>query len=234
MTSPSNDHPSLADVFADDPVSSSLARLIRDLAPGQRLPSERELAVQLDVSRTALRDRLGVLEGLGVLRRLKGSGTFVEVLKPDSLTLALNLAISSSHLPMQSLESVRIALERQAAYEAAQHADPVLVAYMQRAVDTMVESDVEADVLDADRTFHQALLRAAQNPALTFFAAALSDVVSQDVADRSARLDSARLATPTKALMVEHHRRIHDAIVQGDPERAMSAVDMHFTALPAS
>jgi DNA-binding FadR family transcriptional regulator len=64
------------------------------------------------------------------VRRRTGSGTYVDELRPDSLALALNLGISSSHLSLSSLESVRIALERQAAKEASRPADPVLIAYM--------------------------------------------------------------------------------------------------------
>lgn len=226
--------PSLADVFADDPVSAALARLISALSPGDRLPAERDLATQLDVSRTALRDRLGVLEGLGVLRRRTGSGTFVEQLKPDALAVALNLAIGSSHLPLSSLESVRIALERQAAGEAAIRSDPVLIAYMRRAVDTMESTTSRAEVIEADRAFHQSLLRAAGNPALTFFADALSSVLTEDLQDRSDRLGAAVSAAPSQALMVAHHAAIHEAIEGGDPRRARDAVDEHFNALPAS
>ncbi|NWL34243.1 FadR family transcriptional regulator [Paenarthrobacter nitroguajacolicus] len=225
---------SLASVFANDPVSEALARLIRELRPGDRLPSERDLALELGVSRTALRDRLGVLEGLGILRRRTGSGTFVETLNPDALALALNLAIASSHLPVSALESVRIALERQAGREAATSSDPVLVAYMQRAINTMASTDVRADVMDADLAFHQSLLRAAGNPALSFFAEALSDVFAQDLAYRSARLNSTRLTDSVQTLLVEHHQRIHDAIVAGDPSAAMQAIDDHFDALRIS
>jgi GntR family transcriptional repressor for pyruvate dehydrogenase complex len=224
----------LADLFASDPVTASLAEIIRDLQLGDRLPSERDLAIELNVSRTALRDRLGILEGLGVLRRRTGSGTFVETLKPDALALALNLAIASSQLPLNALHSVRIALERQAAYEAAVHADPVLVAYMRRAVDTMGNTTVRSDVLEADRAFHQSLLRAAGNPALTFFADALADVLGRDVALRSSQLDRATLSSSAQALMVHHHQQIHEAVLSGDKDRAMRTIDAHFDALPSS
>jgi len=226
-----NDAGALSELFADDPVSASLARLIQQMRPGERLPSERDLAVQLDVSRTALRDRLGMLEGLGVLRRRAGAGTYVETLRPDALSVALNLAISSSHLPLESLESVRIALERQAAAEAARRADPVLIAYMKRAIDTMAATEQRADVLAADRAFHQSLLRAAGNPSLTFFADALSSVLTQDLAERSERLRAEPLSTSRQALLVDHHTRIYDAIMAGDPEAAMRAVDGHFDAI---
>jgi DNA-binding FadR family transcriptional regulator len=222
---------SLAQVFAEDPVSAALAKLVRSLTPGDRLPAERDLAAQLNVSRTALRDRLGVLEGLGMLRRRTGSGTYVETLKPDTLALALNLAISSSHLPLSYLESVRIGLERQAAHEAAKRADPVLIAYMRRAIDTMATTDDHSQILAADRTFHQALLRAAGNPALTFFADALADVLAQDLEDRSGRFD-AHVSAVSKQVLVDRHLAIHDAVTSGDSALAMQSVDDHFDTLP--
>lgn len=231
MTTDEATQESLAQVFAEDPVSAALAKLVRGLSPGDRLPPERDLAAQLNISRTALRDRLGVLEGLGMLRRRTGSGTYVEALKPDALALALNLAISSSHLPISHLESVRIALERQAAQEAAQRADPVLIAYMRRAVDTMAATDDRDEILAADRTFHQSLLRAAGNPALTFFADALSDVLAQDLEDRSERFDACG-SDVSKQVLVDRHLAIHDAITSGNAAEAMRSVDDHFNALP--
>lgn len=230
MTTENDAGSSLSELFADDPLSVALAELIQGIQPGDRLPSERDLAVRLDVSRTALRDRLGMLEGLGVLRRRTGAGTFVETLRPDALAFALNLAISSSHLPLASLESVRIALERQAAAEAARRADPVLIAYMKRAIDTMAATELSEDVLVADRAFHQSLLRAAGNPSLTFFAEALSSVLTKDLAERSERLIQ-ELSTSRQALLVDHHTRIYDAVVAGDPDAAMRAVDEHFDAI---
>lgn len=215
-------------VFADDPVSSRLAQIIHELEPGQRLPSERSLSEQLHVSRNALRDRIGVLEGLGVLSRRGGSGTFVESLKSDSLAFALNLAISSSHLPRESLESVRIALERQAAAEASEVADPVLIAYMKSAVNSMIKTDDPEEILHADRAFHQSLLRAAGNPGLIFFADALATVLTRGMKDRSDR----SVATVPKSVLIERHEAIYEAIVAGDEVRAMAAVDEHFTALP--
>jgi DNA-binding FadR family transcriptional regulator len=231
MTTNEATHESMAQVFADDPTSSALAKLVRDLAPGDRLPPERDLAAQLRVSRSALRDRLGVLEGLGMLRRRTGSGTYVETLKPDSLAFALNLAISSSHLPISHLESVRVALERQAAREAAQRADPVLIAYMHRAVDAMAATDEMPEILAADQTFHQALLRAAGNPALTFFADALTDVLAQDL-ERRSELYDACVSELSKQVLVDRHRAIHEAITSRNPEAAMQAVDDHFNTLP--
>lgn len=84
-----------ADKLGSDRVSAALADIIHELGPGARLPSERELTTRVGVSRTALRDRLQVLESLGVIIRRQGSGTYIRPLNPAGLTMALNLGTSS-------------------------------------------------------------------------------------------------------------------------------------------
>ncbi|WP_284990303.1 FCD domain-containing protein [Arthrobacter sp. efr-133-TYG-120] len=215
----------------EDPLVAALSEIVKSLKPGDKLPTERELTKQLDVGRTALRDRLGVLEGLGILERRPGSGTYVQEFNPGSVSMALNLGISSAQIPLAALESVRIALERQAAIEAAISADPVLVAYMQRALDQMAVAQDEQSRDEADRQFHQALLRSASNPALTFFADAIAGVLTQDVKTRSSQVRAADAAVSSAEFFVNAHREIHAAILARDPDRAMAAVNHHFVRL---
>jgi GntR family transcriptional regulator, transcriptional repressor for pyruvate dehydrogenase complex len=217
--------------FSQDPVVLVLARLLRGMNPGDKLPTERELAVKLDVSRSALRDRLSILEGLGVLQRRAGSGTYVQDFDSTTVAAALNLGISSTRLPVDGLESVRIALERQAAIEAAHSSDPVLVAYMQRALRDLRRAETVEQRVLADRSFHQALLRAASNPALTFFADAIDGVLNENL---SSRFEQAQHLTPPLGSeeFFDAHRRIHDAIVDEDAKAAAQAVDEHFMKLP--
>lgn len=217
-----------SDRHAEDPVSAAVSGLIRQLEPGDRLPGERELAAQLNVSRTALRDRLSQLEGLGVLERRTGSGTYVRELESANLTMALDLAVSVSRLSLDSLHSVRVALERQAACEAARRAEPVPTAYMQEAIRTMEGSARSSEIFKADFAFHRALFNAAGNPALSFFADALRGVLRDDLAKRRRRMQ--RLPDDQE-VMVEVHTRVYDAIRSGDEIEAMRAIDHHFDVI---
>ncbi|MEV4178619.1 FCD domain-containing protein [Nonomuraea sp. NPDC049709] len=210
-----------------DALSDALSGLIRELGEGARLPPERELAERLGVSRTALRDRLRLLEGFGVLSRRQGSGTYVQRLAPHGLEFALDLALSASHLSIESLHSVRVALERQAAREAARKGDPVAIAHVGKALADMEAAATADDIDRADFAFHQALLHATGNAALTFFADAMTGVLFRAVRQRRDRLKN---HPRDKEVSVAAHRPLYEALLARDEDAAGRASDDHFRA----
>lgn len=218
----------LSRAISEDPVSERLSEIIRQVGLNGKIPSERDLTKLLQVSRTAIRDRLQTLMSVGVLQRVPGSGTYVRQLSPVGLGFSISLGLSLSQMSLESLTSVRQALERQAAIEAVTDADPVLVAYMGEALRTIKragDGDEVDEVDEADFGFHVTLLRAARNPALSFFAEALADVLRE--AQHHGRAEMRRLPGD-RDTMVDIHRVIYDAVLAGDPVRAAAAVDYHF------
>ena len=209
--------------FFDDPLTGALAQQVLAMKPGQRLPSEREQAQELGVSRTALRDRLGRLESMGVLERRTGAGTFVRGLRPESVSESLLLGLVASKMTVSSLRSVRFALERQAAYEASKRVDHVEVAQMAVAVDRMDSSEDTSELYEADLAFHNALFAASGSPALIFFADVLHGVLSRT-------LQHLALADDRERMRVLH-RAILEAVAARDTEASMLAIDDHFVWL---
>lgn len=208
--------------FFEDPLMSALARQVLAMNPGEKLPSEREQAMELGVSRTALRDRLGRLESMGVLERRTGAGTFVRGLRPETVSESLLLGLVASKMTLASLRSVRFALERQAAYEAAQKVDHVSVAHMAVALDRMDASDDSNELHEADVAFHEALFTASGSPALIFFADVLHGVLAPHQ-KLSLAADRVRMRSV--------HRNIAQAVAAHTPREAMRAVDEHFAWL---
>ncbi len=139
-----------------------------ELRVGDQLPAERELARQLDVSRSAVREAVRTLQAQGVLRSAVGAGaaggTTVTALPARALERFLRLHVALANFPLNDVIEARIALERLSARLAARNAKPRHIEAMHHAVLVMSTPSVERSVFnDADTAFHVAIAEAAGN-----------------------------------------------------------------------
>jgi GntR family transcriptional repressor for pyruvate dehydrogenase complex len=190
------------------------------LAVGERLPSEAELALRLNVGRSSVREAIRTLETLGVVEVRRGRGTYV-VMDPGEMEPLPWLTAHSADL-LELLE-VREAVETKAAYLAALRGrDEELIARLmqteaefERAVNT--GESVKLDILDL--SFHNLIFQLSGNPYLLQvfrFANAAS-------VDRRASF-----AIPGRAAQsAEEHRAIAEAVAAHDPEAARAAMERH-------
>lgn len=206
-----------------DPLATRLAEIIREVRPGGRLPSERDLAIRLGVSRTALRDRLRSLESSGILRRRSGSGTYVEPVNPDAVTRTLTAAVNFSDLSAESLFSTLDALDRQAVREAAVRADRAALDRLEATLQGMRDGTQPSQILAAHHAFHEVLVEAAGNPAVSFLrAGVVGSLRDAGLLWPSYRSDAPLVVPPG---LYERHRRICHAVAKHDPAVAMLAFD---------
>ena len=189
-----------------------------DLAEGDRIPSERELARRLAVSRTSVRQAIAGLVADGVLASRRGGGTFVARLDLDTEPLA-SVAERRAHLP--SVHEARRILEVPAAALAAQRRTDDDVMAMRRALDLMA-SEIAAGEVGArgDAAFHAAVTVATGNPTLRELMTRIDDDVVETRSESLSQQDR-----PPRSL--DDHRRIADAIEAGDPEAAAEAMRRH-------
>lgn len=82
------------------------------ITPGDRLPPERDLAAQLGISRTSLRQALSALEALGVLEIRHGAGVYVRDTEPDQMTHSLAVVLVEQNRRLPEVMEARMALER--------------------------------------------------------------------------------------------------------------------------
>lgn len=149
-----------------DKIVASLRGLIvrGDLAVGQRLPSEPDLAAQLGVSRPMLREALKALEVSGYLevRRGYGGGRFVSAPEPEEFHAITSAPLSTMDVEPQHVMDVRLAVEPMAARLAARGRDSVDLG---RALRRLSQAGARpARAVDALVQFHLALVEASSNP----------------------------------------------------------------------
>jgi DNA-binding FadR family transcriptional regulator len=139
---------------------------IAEFVPGQRLPTERDLAREYGVSRTCVREALLALEIAGLITIRVGAGVFVNAPpSPDQAPTAPQ-PVTDQHSPSDLLQA-RLALEPEVCGIAAVNATPedieVIESYLQKMRE---EHRMATETEHGDREFHFAIARATQNPVL--------------------------------------------------------------------
>jgi len=200
-----------------------------ELTPGEKLPSERDLAERLHVSRPSVREALQSLEMLGFVETRRGGGTFVRDTNADGVIRPLAMFLAVEKTSLLEMFEVRRTFETASARFAAERASPDDVARIGRTLETMKERfnahDSEKGE-EADVEFHYAVAEATRNALLVRLFRTVSAEFGRavSVARRRLYLDK---DNPRK--LVEQHRRIYEAIKEHDPEAAAQAMLAHLT-----
>ena len=198
-----------------DRLSVDLERLILEgeLAVGERLPAERDLAQHLGVSRVSVRDALRELENRGLVDRRPGRGTIVLAPGERANVPRDALAIAALRPELHDIMELRAIVEPPIARITAARATPRDLAQLRELVESM-EIDVTKDrYAELDRAFHQAIAQYAHNPLL----ALINEQIAQQIAPSRANRYQTRAR---RAASSAAHRRIYEAIAAGDGDLA--------------
>lgn len=201
--------------------------LIRDerLKPGDRLPAERELAEQLQVSRSSLREAMRTLELQELVVSKPGAGTFVRAEAPEPVNDALVAYLSEGKDALLDVFEMRHILEPQIAALAAERATPEDIQRMEEMLAAQADQISRGETgAGGDTAFHFAMAEATQNSALVKVVTAVADILGQS---REQPLQAP--GRPQRSLA--SHRYILDMIKQGDGEGAREAMEHHISVV---
>lgn len=193
----------------------------RDMRPGDKLPAERDLAERLGVSRATLSQALVALEVVGVVEVRHGDGTVVARTGPGAGTARVLQSVRDHADRLPDVLDARDALETKIAALAAERRTDDDLAEIDAALQVMAD-DVAAGGrgIDADERFHAAVTAAAHSPVLGQMMAQISELV------RESRVES--LGQPGRpADSLAGHRAVAEAIREGDPAAASTAMHAH-------
>lgn len=200
-----------------------LDRIARgELVPGERLPGERQLAEQLHVSRVSVRAALQKLKTQGFLTAVQGGGTRV-VSSAGVMDGALTAMVRSTHQNLCDLVEIRMALESWAARRAAERATQEQIDTISRILAAMSETNRDGGRAADDMDFHVAVAQASGSPVYLHLLSTIRDILGNMVEMKHTE----PFMENHEALMIEHHRAIHQAIARRDPDAAANAVTAH-------
>ncbi|WP_347905327.1 FadR/GntR family transcriptional regulator [Pseudomonas purpurea] len=197
------------------------------LAPESRLPTEQQLAEQLNVSRSVIREAIAQLKADGVLIARRGLGSFISQTPAGTV---FRFPKKDGRRPdLTQMFEMRLWIETQAASIAAQRRDEADLQRMKEALQEMHDkrTDFEAAAL-ADVEFHRAIAEATKND---YFVAFHDFLRSQLAAARkTAWENSASRFVGGSADAAQEHETLYQAIVAGDRHAAAACADAHLRA----
>lgn len=192
-----------------------------ELAPGQRLPSERELVAQFEVSRSTVREALRVLESNGVVRSRPGDPNGPEILPFSQSALRKQMVRLArvDELSLSELIGFRMIMDGAAIQVASRLRTPEQLADMEETLVAMraaIDVDFEA-FSEADLAFHDVIAQISRNSLIQTCNEVVRGVVLTLISDRIAHAQNSR------ALMLEslqHHAEVVEAVRAGDGHAA--------------
>lgn len=212
-------------VSLTDTVMEKLEEMITSMKPGERLPTENELAEQFSVGRSTIRESMKVFAARKMVVR-RNEGTFVGDAVKGCLIDPLNLIIKMQPgNDVNSLIELREILELNAVRNAAQRATPEDIADLKKAQWLMEEPGIskkEGQIRDIN--FHNQIAKIAGNPVVQELLSSLRAVIAQNVE-----------RPETTEFIFTHERNFHqeiiDAISEQDSDRAGQVMRSYFDAV---
>jgi GntR family transcriptional repressor for pyruvate dehydrogenase complex len=203
-------------------VARQIERLIlKKLKPGDKLPSERELAEMLQVSRSSIRDAIRGLELRGVVEPRQGAGTIVREASADSVVNPFANALKRRREMVSELLDFRKMLEPPLAARAATHASADEIAEMEEILQRQeAKLSRGENTIDEDAEFHYSVALASGNSVVLKVLDIVMDLL-RDSRERSLQVEG----RPRKSLI--GHQRILAAIKRQDAESAKAAMRRH-------
>jgi GntR family transcriptional repressor for pyruvate dehydrogenase complex len=190
------------------------------LAPLAKLPPERQLAQEFGLSRPTVREVLRGLEERGLVEIVPARGSFVRAPNAAAGARSLELHYRRHNATARDVMDARRMLETQTARLSALRATADDVAALERCLSQSEEADNVVDRARHDITFHGLLARTSANPVIETMFASISGLTFELMLRSHADPEVARRGLP-------YHRRVLEAIVAGDADKAEEAMRAH-------
>lgn len=214
-------------------LSSSVVRQIEllilrgILRPGERLPSERDLAERLGVSRPSLREAVAELQEKGMLTARAGAGVYVAEVLGSAFSPALTTLFATHDEAVFDYLSFRRDMEGLAAERAARLGSESDLKVIQAVFDKMEAAHAQRSGQEEarlDAQFHMAIVEASHNVVMLHMMRAMYDLLRQGVFYNRQVMFRQRT---TREALLDQHRRINTALQGRDPVAARAAVEAH-------
>jgi GntR family transcriptional repressor for pyruvate dehydrogenase complex len=194
------------------------------LKKGDKLPPERELVEQLQVSRTSIREAIRALQIIGLVECKQGGGNFIRESFENSLFEPLSIMFVLQNSRPEEILELRKIVEVETAALAAEKIEEKELQEIQSILEQMRESDDEEKNTLLDKELHYKIAHASRNFLVVNVLSAISSLVDSFIKDAREMILK---QNENKEVLLYHHENIYHALLEHDKGKAAKAMRKH-------
>ena len=199
---------------------------LKNLEPGEKLPSERLLAERINVTRGSIRNAIQKLEYYGILKSMPQSGTFIADIGRTAMNGMIYQILTLPTPDFKSLVETRIFLELKIVkFAAARHTEADMAAIEDAQKNYREKTLVGEDSVAEDLLFHLAIAKAAHNASLNRLMLSITPQIITDFEKYHVCKNN------TAVSAIDEHQAIVSAIRAKNPTLAEEMMKEHFSVL---
>ena len=196
-----------------------------ELKLNDKIPPEREIAEQLNVSRNSIREVMHMLEINGLLECRQGSGNYVRCEPQEYMTTFINMVMSLQNINYTEVYHIRMGYETVALKLAMNQASPEEIEGIHQVLLKMDEIIDPEESAKLDAEFHNRLIAASHNRLIILYYSMLRNFMNRFIVDFRVKIMEEK--GRAEALQ-RSHWNIYDALVDKDFVGGSSAMQKHF------
>lgn len=200
---------------------------MKKLKKGDKMPTERELAEYLGVSRAAIRESYKILSIVGLLRSAPSQGTFIKDEFDDWFMEPMSIIFKLSDTTMNDVLEFRKMIEVEVATLAAEKITDEEIEVLSECFEKMNSDIDEVEKAIYDKKFHGTIVKAARNQIILNAYNAMSpmlQVFTRDIRSLVAEKEG-------EEMVVSAHRDIYEAIASRDVDKARESMQAHMETI---
>lgn len=208
-------------------VGESIIDMIRskELKPGDKLDSVKDLAVSFEVSQSTVREALSGLRSMGIIEMKQGQGTYIKTFDSAKFSLPVTTAFLMKQDDVKELYELRKILEVGTASLAAEVRKEEDLVSIEKALVIMKNASENEDLAaSADTDFHIAIVHATHNELLTNLIANVRNLISETIHETRRVLHKTE---GNSEKLYEEHEGIFQAIKNKEPDLARELMYKH-------
>lgn len=190
---------------------------------GDRLPTERELSLELDISRNSTREAMRMLENMGIIVSRHGSGNYISGNMEKTISDMIHMMLALKQVSRHDICDFRRSMEKTVCH--------AIIDRLENSDISIPELDIAAGLVitmdcndsEMDRRFHYLLVKASGNAFIDILMSALIDVYREWIDDALEAING-----DDKLLLKKAHEDIINALHSRDKSACDRAIDMHY------